>query len=111
MADIERLATELAALSARDRELVLQRLQVIGSRARELGKRLQQGDGKFMWADLLGEYLYDTYGVAVAVVKHIHLKTLDDDAVLLDRLDQIRRGREVRTVVEILSHAITRSNT
>lgn len=110
-ADIERLATELAALSPHDRELVLQRMQVIGSRAREIGQRLRRGDGTFIWADLIGEHLYDTYGVAIAVVKNIKLKTQNNDDV--DRFDALQHERRMHvghTVVEIISYGITRSD-
>ena len=110
MADIERLATELAALSPNDRELTLQRMQVIGVRARDAGNRLAGGKTR-MWADLIGEKLYDTYGVAVAVVRNIKMKTQDPDN---PRDPQSWRNAEHRmqqgvTTIEIIADAMRRS--
>lgn len=103
MADIERIATELAALSPKDRELVLQRLQIIGSRTRQVGNRLQRRSGSSMWGDLIGERLYDTYGVAVAVVQNIKLRSENNDDLRFDTHDG-------HITIEIISYGITRSD-
>lgn len=110
MADIERIATELAALSPKDRELVLQRLQIIGSRTREVGNRLQRRSGSSMWGDLIGERLYDTYGVAVAVVQNIKLRSENNDDLRFDTHDSHRYARRGHTTIEIISYGITRSD-
>lgn len=70
MADIERLAMELAALPDRDREHVLQRMRQLGAQAQEVSRRLRDGH---RWGDLVGSRLYDSFGNAVAIVHDIKM--------------------------------------
>lgn len=109
--DIERIATELAALSPDDREQVMQRLKVIGVRSRATGNRLRRDGPTFIWADLIGENLYDTYGVAVAVVKNVKLVTVDKEDHQLKPFKHAHRLQVGDTAIEIFSYAITRSET
>lgn len=74
--DIERLATELAALSPDDREQVMKRLLVLGAASRDMRARLQR-DTSTGWGRLVGENIYDTHGLAVGEVRSVNLTTLD----------------------------------
>lgn len=73
MADIERLASELASLSPDDREQVMRRLLVLGAAARDLRARLRR-DKSTGWGRMVGENIYDTHGLALGNVMHVKLK-------------------------------------
>lgn len=72
--DIERLATELAALSPDDREQVMTRLLVLGAATRDMRSRFKR-DTSTGWARIVGENIYDTHGLAIGNVMHVKLKT------------------------------------
>jgi hypothetical protein len=78
MADLERLATEVVALSTADRDqfdkLVLKKSKLVQDVRRRLLKRQRQ------WHSLVGTMLFDEVGTPIAQVTHVELSRNDIDA-------------------------------